>query len=239
VLGDAILGVYLYGSATAGGLRPQSDVDIFAVSARPMATPERAALSRRLGPLSARRLRPPAWRPAEVSVVVASEVRPWRDAPPMDFQLGEWMRADLDAGRLPPRIDANPDLAVLITMVRSTGRLLRGEPAAALLDVVPRDAVARGMVEGIGSLLADLESDTRNVLLTLARIWTTLATGEIRSKDAAADWAIAQLPASDGALLARARDAYIEGAKESWAEELDGVGRLAATITARTRDLVR
>ena len=29
-LGDALPGVYLYGSATAGGLGPQSDVDLFA-----------------------------------------------------------------------------------------------------------------------------------------------------------------------------------------------------------------
>jgi len=48
-------------------------------------------------------------------------------------------------------------------------------------------------VAGIHSLLDDLDGDTRNVVLTFARIWTTLATGEIRSKAAAADWALAQL----------------------------------------------
>ena len=37
------------------------------------------------------------------------------------------------------------------------------------------------------ALLADLANDTRNVLLTLARIRTTVASGEIRSKDDAAD----------------------------------------------------
>ena len=43
------------------------------------------------------------------------------------------------------------------------------------------------MLDGVPSLMADLADDTRNVLLTLARIWTTVATGEIRSKDEAAD----------------------------------------------------
>ena len=133
-LSHAVLGIYLYGSATAGGLRPQSDLDIFAVSGRRMADVERATLSRRLAPLSARSLRLPGWRPAEVSVVVADEVRPWRSAPPMDFLLGEWMRGELDAGGLPPRIEANPDLAVLITMVLGARRVLYGPPPEALLD---------------------------------------------------------------------------------------------------------
>ncbi|MBM0238323.1 DUF4111 domain-containing protein [Micromonospora sp. ATA32] len=38
--------------------------------------------------------------------------------------------------------------------------------------------------------------DTRNVILTLARIRTTLATGGIRSKDAAADFVLDRLPAA-------------------------------------------
>ena len=42
--------------------------------------------------------------------------------------------------------------------------------------------------------MADLEGDVRNVLLTLARVWFTLETGTIASKDVAADWAITRLP---------------------------------------------
>ncbi|MCI0582291.1 MAG: nucleotidyltransferase domain-containing protein, partial [Chloroflexi bacterium] len=34
VIGDAVLGVYLHGSAVMGGLRPTSDVDVLAVTAR-------------------------------------------------------------------------------------------------------------------------------------------------------------------------------------------------------------
>jgi hypothetical protein len=49
-------------------------------------------------------------------------------------------------------------------------------------------------VAGIPGLLEGLDSDTRNVLLTFARIGTTLITCQIKSKNAAADWALAQLP---------------------------------------------
>jgi predicted nucleotidyltransferase len=34
VLGPDVLGVYLFGSAVLGGLRPESDLDLLAVSAR-------------------------------------------------------------------------------------------------------------------------------------------------------------------------------------------------------------
>ena len=72
------------------------------------------------------------------------------------------------------------------------------------------------MLEGIEPLLADLDDDTRNVVLTLARIWTTLGTGEFRSKDAAADWALERLPEEHAAVLARARAIYLGGEPEQW-----------------------
>ena len=72
------------------------------------------------------------------------------------------------------------------------------------------------MLDGIPGLLGDLESDTGNVILTLARIWTTMATGEIRPKDAAAEWAMARLPAEHRAVLALARAIYLGEEPERW-----------------------
>ena len=79
-----------------------------------------------------------------------------------------------------------------------------------------RRHLTRAMLEGIEPLLADLDDDTRNVLLTLARIWTTLGTGEFRSKDAAADWALERLPAEHAAVLVRARAIYLGEVPERW-----------------------
>lgn len=58
--------------------------------------------------------------------------------------------------------------------------------------------------------------DLRNGLLTLARIWTTLATGEFRSKDEAAAWALARLPETHRPVLAHARRAYLGEETENW-----------------------
>ena len=79
-------------------------------------------------------------------------------------------------------------------MVLLGNRPVFGPPPSEVLDPVPRDDLVRAVVHGIPGLLDDLEPDTANVLLTLARIWTTVATGEIRAKDAAADWVLGRLP---------------------------------------------
>ena len=45
------------------------------------------------------------------------------------------------------------------------------------------------MLHSIDHFFAKFDDDTANTLLMLSRVWTTLATGEIRRKDVAADWA--------------------------------------------------
>lgn len=113
-----------------------------------------------------------------------------------------------------------PDLAPLITMVLLGDTPLFGPPPARLLDPVPHDDLRRAIVAGVPELLADLASDTRNVLLTLARVWTTLATGTVTSKDAAASWALGRLPDRHRPVLARARSLYL-GGRDSLAEPSD------------------
>lgn len=204
-----LAGVYLYGSAVADGLRRDSDLDLFAVIARRLTDAEKHAIVGGIVLTSRRDLRPAGWRPVELTIVVRDEVRPWHYPPRFDLQYGEWLRDDIADGRLPPSPDSSPDVALLVTMVRGGNRLLLGRPAADLLDPVPQADVMRAISDEIPSLLDDLASDTRNVLLTLARMWTTVATGEVRSKDGAAAWALSRLPAKHRPVLELAARAYL------------------------------
>jgi streptomycin 3"-adenylyltransferase len=129
----------------------------------------------------------------------------------MELQYGEWLRDAFLSGSIEPEPSESPDLGVLITMVLQSGRALIGPAAPEVLDAVPRTDLVRAMVDGVPSLMADLADDTRNVLLTLTRIWTTVVTGEIRSKDEAADWALPRLTDPYRSTLERARDLYIGG----------------------------
>ncbi|MEU0585370.1 aminoglycoside adenylyltransferase family protein [Streptomyces sp. NPDC006132] len=214
VLGDSVLGVYAHGSATLGGLRPHSDVDVLAVVREPTTHGQRRALVEELLEVSGR-----GRRPVEMTIVVRDAVRPWRYPPACDFLYGEWLREDFERGVVPAP-GLSPDLAPVLTMVLLADAPLYGPRPAELLDPVPAADLRRAIVAGVPELMGELETDTRNVLLTLARVWSTLATGGIRSKDAAAAWAIERLPAAHRPVLAHARAVYLGEEREGW-DDLD------------------
>jgi len=218
VLGPNAVGAYLHGSAALGALRPHSDIDVLVVSRRATKPEEKRVLIDRLLRMSGRGDPSGRARSIELTIVVESEIRPWRYPPRCDFQYGDWLRSEFERGNLSPWETPNPDLASVITMVRLGDRPLFGPPPRELFDPVPPRDLNRAIVEGIPGLLDDLDSDTRNVVLTLARIWTTLATGAIHPKDAAADWALARLPEEHRPVLARARAIYLGNEDERWAD---------------------
>ncbi|MGW6247608.1 aminoglycoside adenylyltransferase family protein [Streptomyces roseolus] len=210
VLGDrAVPAACVHGSAVLGGLRPTSDVDVLAVLSRPTTAAERRALTDALLAVSGARAHEGPARPVELTLVVHTEVRPWRYPPACEYLYGEWLRDDFEAG-LTPAPAPCPDLAPLITMARAGDVSLLGPRPSELFDPVPEADLRAAIVAGVPELLADLDGDTRNVLLTLARILTTLRTGRIRSKDAAAAALLPELPEAHRPVLAAAR-AHVPG----------------------------
>ncbi|GAA4154971.1 aminoglycoside adenylyltransferase family protein [Phytohabitans flavus] len=213
-----LLGAYMHGSSVLGGLRPASDVDILAVTRRPLSEGQRRALVAGLLPISGAPVG--AW-PAELTVVVQAAVRPWRYPPIGDFLYGEWLRADYQAGVVPAPAPM-PGLALEIAVALAGDHPLAGPRPAHVLDPVPAEFLVRACMDSIPGLLADLPHDTRNVLLTLARVWTTLGTGTIVAKDSAADWVLARLAPEHRPVLEFARELYLTTAyaDETWPDEL-------------------
>lgn len=219
VLGPDAVGAYLFGSAVLGGLRPPSDLDVLVVSRRGTTREEKQRLIDRLLAISERSTPQGLWRRVELTIVVESEIKPWRYPPSFDFQYGDWLRGEFESGNVEPwPTTTNPDLASLITMVLLGNTPVLGPPPAEIFDPVPHADLVSAIVGGIDALLGDLDRDTRNVILTLARIWSTVATGVIRSKDAAADWALTRLPKEHRAVLDRARAIYLGDAQELWGD---------------------
>ena len=239
VLGDAAVAAYLYGSAVIGGLRPNSDLDILVVSGRSLSGDERVAVIHQLLPISGSAAVGGPVRSIELTVLARPALIPWRYPASIEFQYGDWMRAQLERGDVPEWPCSDPDVAVLIETARRGAMPLFGPPAAAVLDPVPHADVVRAMVDMVPVLMPGIEEgdDRRNGLLTLARIWTTLASGEICPKDQAANWALARLPEEHRRVLAHARAAYLGEEPEDWSDLVPRVRPHVDHVVARIRTL--
>jgi predicted nucleotidyltransferase len=238
ILGSDALGAYLFGSAVLGGLRPESDLDILLVSKRATTHAEKEELVQGLMEISGRRTPQGTWRRIELTTVVHRDINPWRYPPIVDLQYGDWLRGEFAKGNLEPLpTPFKPDLALLITMAANANTPIFGPPPAEVFDAVPSRDLQRAMMNDLDRLRSDIDSDTRNVVLTLARMWSTLATGVIRSKDAAANWVLERLPARHRPVLARAREIYLNGGIERWDDLKDSIGPLVEYVVTQIRGL--
>jgi predicted nucleotidyltransferase/N-acetylglutamate synthase-like GNAT family acetyltransferase len=216
ILGSDLLGVYLYGSSLVGGLQKYSDIDLFVVTHRATTTEEKKQLISCLLQVSGVYLKDTKF-PLEITIAEKSAINPWHYPPHCDFQYGEWLRTSFENGITNPCTTHEvPDLALIVTQVLLKSKALYGPAPEQLLAQVPYHDFMQAMLHDVNRLTADLEHDTRNVLLTYARIWSTLATDEIRSKSAAADWVIQHLPHIYQPVMQRAKAICTGKEDEHW-----------------------
>ncbi|NSX14410.1 AadA family aminoglycoside 3''-O-nucleotidyltransferase [Cupriavidus taiwanensis] len=211
-LAGTLLSVHLFGSALDGGLRPRSDIDLLVTTRAIPGDAVRQALLRELLEVSA----PPGnggpWRPLEITVVARGEVVPWRYPATRELQFGEWLRQDIRAGVFEARMPDH-DLAILLSQVRQHSTALLGPPATTCFEPVPWQDFIAALTDTVAQWQTDSDwaGDERNVVLAMARIWYSAATGRIAPKDVAAAWVLERLPATHRPLLAAARASYLSG----------------------------
>jgi streptomycin 3"-adenylyltransferase len=235
-LPDDVAACYLYGSATDGGLRPNSDIDVLVVLQRPLAPSERSSVVRRLLALSGPSTGPV--RPIEAMFVLASDVHRWSYPPRRQLLFGEWLRDRFERDDIPEPA-ADPDLAILLHAARRKSRPLIGPEARTLIAPVPVQAIRDAIVDSLPKLLDDLKGDERNVVLTLARMWTTLASDEVVPKDVAAAWVLERIPPEHRMVLELARDAYLGRLRDDWADHQPEVKQFAAYTASVIQALYR
>lgn len=222
VLGADLLAVYLYGSYLVGGLQKYSDIDLFAVTNRATTVAEKAKLIAQLLHISGIYMKS-SKLPIDITLVEKRMINPWQFPPHFDFQYGDWLRETFAKGIIEPRENSEmPDLAIIVTQVLLKSETLWGIKPSQLLTEVPYRDFMKAMLQDVNRLTADLTHDTRNVLLTFARIWSTLETDAIRSKPAAADWAIDRLPEKHRPVITRAKSICIGIEKEYW-DDIDAL----------------
>lgn len=231
----SVVGVYLYGSAASTGLRPDSDIDILVVTRRTLDSAERVDLVKLLlsksGWRGHRDQFPEAAdrRPLEVTFLTLKDLALSTSHPRLDFQYGEWRRETLSAGTTPEPTD-DSDVVILLATALGSSRALRGVPLSDVAVPIPLPVLRQAVAEQVPDLLRGISGDERNVLLTLARMLVTVETGEIVSKDQAAQTIAARRKGDDRAMLSTARGGYLGLASDTWRDRSAQVYSLALSL---------
>jgi streptomycin 3"-adenylyltransferase len=217
ILGTSLIGMYQHDSAVLGGLRPDSDIDVLTVASRPTTREEKRALMELLLAVSEARASPRRGRPIEFDLVVATDIRPWRYPPTFDFHFSELWRDRFESGDAEPwTVRENPDLASVVTVALLGKEPLVGPHPSEVLDPVPRADYIDAVLRDVDTVDEYLPWDTRNVVLTLPRVWSAIATEEVHSKESAARRALGRIPTEHRAVLERALSAYLGDTEASW-----------------------
>jgi predicted nucleotidyltransferase len=229
LLGDDLVGVYLHGSAVLGCFGSLSDVDVIAVAAQPLVHEKKRALLTVLLDLSGPQ------RSVELDVVLVSTFREWRHPAPFEFHYSESLRGRFESGELEPwESRTNRDLAAHVVVTREDGVALVGPPPAEVFPRIPNEDFRDALLYDVEwwrahvGELATIPGGVRNAVLSLARIWATVATGATHSKATGFDWALARLPAELRPVLEHGRNLYVGVEDQERWQELPVAAYIAA-----------
>ena len=154
-------------------------------------------------------------RPLELIIFVKSDLSPPSYPARCDFIYGEWLRSAYETGEILSPV-RDPELTLVLAQARQEAKTLFGPEPDKLLPTIPQADIRRAIGGCLPALAESFAGDERNVLLTLARMWRTLVSGEFVPKDVAAAWAESRLTEKHAAVLADARRAYLGLCEDTW-----------------------
>jgi hypothetical protein len=190
VLGERLVGVYLYGSLVTGGFDPSlSDIDLLAATSADDAVEELHALREMHAALE---LRHPGWEGRiEVQYLSAAGLR--------TFRQRRARMVLICPGEPLHRTDAGADWLMNWYLVRELGVALAGPPPSALIDPISKEefvAAVRAHALNCDQWLANARSRKAQayVILTMCRTLVASEGGQLVSKLEAARWTAKALP---------------------------------------------
>jgi predicted nucleotidyltransferase len=217
IFGDALVGVYLHGSAALGCYGPHSDVDVVIAIERSSTPDEQHLLASLCLDVSR-----PTWEEEthcllELDVVVAPALRPWRHPAPLDFHYSESSREAFERGVAKPwSVDESTDLAAHLTVLNAAGVVIAGEPIASVFPAVPVGDYHAAIRADRQWCLDRIGTHKLYVVLGLPRVWAGLETDDVHSKASAAEWALPRLPDELRPVLRHGLAVYRGEADAAW-----------------------
>ncbi len=191
---DKILGMYLYGSYVLGGLQPNSDLDILILTKKEISDTTRIEFTKNLMKISGA-VGNLEKRPLEIAIINQKDITPLKFPPRCEYMYGEWRRKEMEKGEIPkPFYDF--DIIILLWQVKNYSITIKGKKAENIIPFITKNDIKKAVKFSFNEVVKNIKGDERNVLLTLARMYFTLETGEICSKNIAGKWCIKKLPNS-------------------------------------------
>jgi hypothetical protein len=182
VMGPALIGVYLHGSAALGGWEPaRSDVDLLVVAGRP--------LDRRVKQVIGARLQHPSLHGPgvglELSVVTAAVAADPPRLPPWELHVVTGPERKVADGAGHP---GDPDLVFYFAVCRRAGIAVAGPPPGEVFAEPPRAWLLERAAEELRWAVGHGASFAYRVL-TACRAWRLLDEDVLDSKVGAGEWA--------------------------------------------------
>ncbi|RFN43763.1 streptomycin 3''-adenylyltransferase [Fusarium flagelliforme] len=186
-LGDQLVGVYLFGSASYDAFEPGlSDLDVQAIVKTPLSTIEKQAIISRINQAS---LPCPATK-LEFVVYAQESVNPASRHPQFELNLNTGPKQS-DHVSLDPGQEASHWFLLDIAMGRQLGRCLHGLAIDEAFGEIPRSWILDGMADSL-AWHATNEVNSANSVLNACRSWQYMVSVEFSSKVNGGKWALQQ-----------------------------------------------
>ncbi|KAH7183523.1 streptomycin 3''-adenylyltransferase [Fusarium flagelliforme] len=213
-LGDQLVGVYLFGSASYDAFEPGlSDLDVQAIVKTPLSTQEKQAIISHINQAS---LSCPATK-LEFVVYAQQSVHPASRHPQFELNLNTGPNQS-DHVSLDPGQEASHWFLLDIAMGRQLGRCLHGRSIDEAFGDIPRSWILDGMADSLEWHQAN-EVNSTNSVLNACRSWQYMISGEFSSKVNGGKWALQQEGCPD--VVGKALSARKTGGKLSAHEVLE------------------
>lgn len=235
VLGSRLVGLYLEGSLANGGFDAGSDIDFVAVTETEVTEDEFLRLQAAHDDLAA--LDSPYAHELEGSYLSRRAVRRY------DPALTVFPNIERGPGERLKIVDYGEAWVTHRWILRERGITLYGPPPAALVDPVSPADLRHSMQSLKGEWLAPLLADSSKIatqgyqsyiVLTLCRVFYTLDTGAVASKQAAAAWAMEHLDPRWAPLIERALAGRISPAQPPAGDDLAATLQMIHEAIERT-----
>ncbi|EPH13172.1 aminoglycoside adenylyltransferase domain-containing protein [Myroides odoratimimus] len=229
-LGENLQGIYLYGSYVMGGLQHKSDIDLFVIVNQTLSLERKKILIEQLLVLSGKIDNNQGKRYLEVTIINQSELSSLEFPLYREFQYGEWLREEYTKGYIPETVK-DEDLTILLRKIRLNSLTIYGKEATEVIPTISDTVFNKAILSSLPSLIKEIEDDEINVILTLCRMYYSIQTGEVISKDKAVDYLLPIAPDEFKLLLLKAKAVYLGESNNLQNTDVDLLHQFSAFIT--------